>query len=1842
MPRSKGSPVTGKHSGQYGFLSCSRLACCLSGRRQLVQDALSFWSRPALSVLDGCERTSQKPDEVEANDDNAEDLQRSLEAALVCLSTFDVDGVYLEKVLGTSDDIATFLECSMRTAETLSAIHDKDFTVKVLFLRWARLSQRAFQILAASRNAKEGLDIAIKGTWEFFRKSDNGWDLCGSWVTTNTPAILPTEPTTIHFDLLHAELLINGKPLSRLPIDIEAHSQFRDLFGQHRLDVYPLRTCGMQYVASGKFHGNKVSIDFNESADQEGDLLVRTGKGDRCYFLVPRRLLAECLPQSLADQCVHWHREDKDHIEFRSLREPWAIGICNWQLEKRGSMWTLARQDGAVLINPESSTAIALSEIFQAIENPSGLHIFYHAAARKISIHIPRFHLDFTIEVGTTIVRSHQFRSMHIDRDQSFATLLGLQNRLVLCHENQAGHRMILVPEGDVKTAQWQVQADVYHRKVKVDLSSAKRIQPFQLDQGLGRLVGNGTVQSKLFLAHLHAVTSFCLPDPFTGLTGTEQALRILQSAEVRSFDYLSADNIDRLCEIAAVSPKRRFYSNEEPAVEIVSCMTTALSQLCEHPGLYLVVKALFVQAAETRFFHPQAPKIPDLATYDCRLMERHGIRFSAFCGAGFGAESHTTARDQVYGRKARPFDQAKMGMAYRACRILVSRKRLLLDKPCPKFIPEIKKVLGKSGVRGPVSSLPDTEFQYDLKWLKDPTHIMGDLFCLIHKSLSLGKSRFNRFRLMLWIMTLVFAENSNESLVQVLLAFISLPTMANVQIPGSEIFHLHKGKDPLKKDLQSAAKDASIGFAASPEAQMPQRHGENAKDCNTRRKNEFNRKMKEATEDLVAVLNERWAQYTGEPPKLPKDAPYARYFNHERAVAAAHGVFVVCKQNEEFFAYIKCLRDTLKSVKDKQPAEVPSAHLRERTSNDVREVVRFVDVVGAFERAYQVRLPRQERPMRLAQRLLDTDRGTVSSSLTELAKMLSSRAQTHQEHSYVKELRESMFYLQKRAPCISVLKSLAAEKITRALNSHLKDCESRFDSALQVVLEAVDRGETTDASHLTSAKMVSMTYHWPRLPPSVILEQINCHNRHRLPGAWLERIVDLGQRLTLLQQARRFIRLSEQEIDFVRELQNEIAAGWYTEKHPDTLLLEIEGDVQVRRLQEDIARLMRDPPQGRNIVLQLNMGEGKSSVILPIAATSMADGCRLSRIIVAKPQSRQTFAMLLASLGGLVSRRIYHMPFFRGLRVGEDEVEVIWKMLKECVQSHGVILLQPEHILSLQLLAVERHITAKEKDTNTKTLRRRATAAGPPGSNKQAVDVEQKLLDILHFCNQHSRDIVDESDENFSPKFELIYTMGKQRSLEFAPYRWLITQEVLGLVTKFAPEVQQSAPTSLEIDGRYAHRVPRIRVLVEAASHELCQRIAEHICRTGLVSFAVGRVPGETKEAIIQFITKKDLSKGMVARVECSEVWSQSTKNSLLVLRGLFAEGVLSFALSQKRWSVYYGLDRERIPRTALAVPYRAKGVPARSEFSQPELQIVLTCLSYYYGGLSDDDLALALEHVANSDQADHEYAAWTSGTSLPQELRSIDGINMRDREQCLRTLFPILRYSKGAIDYFLARIVFPREMKEFPHKLSASGWDIGRAKAHSTTAFSGTNDNQHLLPLEMSQHEVPSQKHTNALVLNNLLSEDNKVVLLSELGHAGVCTSGQLLEVVTNINPQPRVILDVGAQILELTNEQVAKAWLELLEDRDHIQAAVFCNDTDDLTVVDRQGRIEPLQVSPFAKQMDVCVVFLDEAHCRGINLSLPKSYQAVVTLGAKVTKDRLAQGKPTLLNNLMWRGC
>jgi hypothetical protein len=86
------------------------------------------------------------------------------------------------------------------------------------------------------------------------------------------------------------------------------------------------------------------------------------------------------------------------------------------------------------------------------------------------------------------------------------------------------------------------------------------------------------------------------------------------------------------------------------------------------------------------------------------------------------------------------------------------------------------------------------------------------------------------------------------------------------------------------------------------------------------------------------------------------------------------------------------------------------------------------------------------------------------------------------------------------------------------------------------------------------------------------------------------------------------------------------------------------------------------------------------------------------------------------------------------------------------------------------------------------------------------------------------------------------------------------------------------------------------------------------------------------------------------------------------------------------------------------------------------------------------------------------------------------------------------------------------------------------------------------------------------------------------------------------------------------------VLRSWLKIRDSC--IQAVVFFDD-EELSVLDRAGRIEPLQTSPFAKQLDVCLVYLDEAHTRGTDLKLPRNYRAAVTLGQGLVKDKLTQG-------------
>jgi hypothetical protein len=256
-------------------------------------------------------------------------------------------------------------------------------------------------------------------------------------------------------------------------------------------------------------------------------------------------------------------------------------------------------------------------------------------------------------------------------------------------------------------------------------------------------------------------------------------------------------------------------------------------------------------------------------------------------------------------------------------------------------------------------------------------------------------------------------------------------------------------------------------------------------------------------------------------------------------------------------------------------------------------------------------------------------------------------------------------------------------------------------------------------------------------------------------------------------------------------------------------------------------------------------------------------------------------------------------------------------------------------------------------------------------------------------------------------------------------------------LVARAAAETSRQYPNGLEIFTNKPGSFPRIRIIEKEAGDNLLDKVASHMCEFGTPEIPLWKLPFRLRPCLLDFVTNPDMTKGAAQPLEHLLTEKASMQKGLLLLRGLFAYGVIRFTLSQKRWRVNYGLD---LSRTMLAVPYTAKDIPAaRAEVSHPDATIILTSLSYYYGGLSDERLLTAFGALIRLDNSESEYGKWTDNApELPAMFRQISGINLSNLGECYSSIFPRLRFSKGAIDFYLSHIVFPKQMKEFSHKLS------------------------------------------------------------------------------------------------------------------------------------------------------------------------------------------------------------
>ncbi|KAF8462458.1 hypothetical protein BDZ91DRAFT_850654 [Kalaharituber pfeilii] len=685
-------------------------------------------------------------------------------------------------------------------------------------------------------------------------------------------------------------------------------------------------------------------------------------------------------------------------------------------------------------------------------------------------------------------------------------------------------------------------------------------------------------------------------------------------------------------------------------------------------------------------------------------------------------------------------------------------------------------------------------------------------------------------------------------------------------------------------------------------------------------------------------------------------------------------------------------------------------------------------------------------------------------------------------------------------------------------IESYMKRCGEGFIGIWRhiVALLSPKKGTIEELLYRTGLR--------PRITVKSLLSQLAMRNHHQhteRAQLWGRVLVSFGKTISLYQQAIRLYHHAQRDdsVEFNKEWANKGREGWDPLEYPDWLLFEIENNMLIRPVQAQIASKMLSPPNGTNAVMQLNMGEGKSSVIVPIVAAALADKKKLVRVVVLKPLSGQMFHLLVQKLSGLLNRRIYYLPFHRQIELTESTVNLIQELYQECLDNGGILLSQPEHLLSFKLMGVEK-----------------LSAGGP---------IADSLLRSQRWLENHSRDILDESDEVFT------------RSIPAHIHHCKHMRELKGRYPDGVEVMErEDAPGSF----------PFTRLLKKEPESELLDRIAEDVIRRGVLGAVSTRWFTDCMSNSLLYLIRKKNVQGPTKWPEVGDMLPY-----FLLLRGMIAHGILAFVLREKRWRVDYGLAPHR---TLLAVPYRAKDSPApRADFGHPDVTIALTCLSYYYQGLDDGQLRMCFERLKKLDNPAAEYLTWIKGCEdLPSPLRQLQGINLEDNDQC---------------------IVFPKACKEFPAKLTTSGWDLAEEKRYPTTGFSGTNDNRYLLPVSIEQLDLPEQTHTNAKVLRYLLQPENNHYTCAQKEGNERLPVKDLLKKLLNQTDKIQVLLDVGAQVLEMKNHEVAECWLKLASEGNHQwTAAVFFNDDDELTVLSKDGSLQPYMISPYVKNMTTCL--------------------------------------------------
>ncbi|KAH7021746.1 hypothetical protein B0J12DRAFT_773782 [Macrophomina phaseolina] len=1697
----------------------------------------------------------------------------ALWAAILCRRTFSP---YTEIIrTGSFENLSPRdLQCFVESSATLQDNMVTDPAAFPPLLRHAlirdlKMVYRLRYLLRRSLEANpDSLTAAVDNIWPqsaggerrsysspTFMDPPYGW-----WIQITVHGTYEKKQQSVHYDALEGHLLIDHKPIGRLPSEYRESQVLEELFGHQSLLTYPSSLYGMTYMLGLMPNGHEIHLGF-----REGSLIVRACFRRAILEYVPRKVFGDLsnidLPAFLVEDCVHWLDVNTGIMEIRQRPDIWIRKHSNWALDVRLRM---ARRRRSLLVDTHSLLFYQVARIFHKFEHPARITVFQPEDERSsVQVELRRLQLSFAVSMRGYLI-CKELRA-EIDPNQDAGTWYGLDSKLVLRDTLDPRLRTILVPMGPLTYSRNQCH-------VALTLEQEGLYGRFTINDVLGRLDCPAEPRLLYLKAALHAFTSFVVADPLTGRTGTEEALHCLQSGLYQPWMPLNPFNARHLVPLARLTPKRVYYPEGLRAMQQVF-WDPHLTTTMQRDEFMPAVEAIYKKSANLSTFAPDSVELPPLDDFgDDHLLHRSTLRHRLF----LRSSDEQGVEQQALGL---PYD-GRDRCSWTRARCNVFETAILLRK----WSCELPTTPDLAGILQNWPTIQGFGRPYDKPLLTD--HIGMD-FSLEWGSLvdfCRNSGPQDVYRLTFLLTAISFRNDVNMDLVTTLVSFAISKRLKALEPPGWPSYsHFRQNHVPTIDYLMQLIKPFRMPYPGDERATFNL-------SAKVRRKLEaaetaHGQQTENDSKALAEFLLDQWPCAE---PSLDGFAASRPLLNVSQAMTIILPEWLRLYQNLElskFTSQVQQILDYHRSSNTIQPPQIAAGEQEILSTGfcggevtplraDLLRKTHLTD-----ERWYvQVKQPSVAGQ--------DSARGGFGGGKPARYNVPFMTKEAKELESIISDFTGSKSRVRQRygqdlAQSLNALKSLGSTSkqaenpmLPIQLSIAIYEARQKVSDQFKQLCAALEEGDVR-AKWLTRGGM------WPCITTITLVEQLRTTSLSVFGSGMREALIAYAISITMLQ---RLLRMNEAHVKgnhkrLFEEQKNLGHQNWQPSEYPDWLLMEIDANLLIRPDQVDVALATISPTSGSN--------------------------SRLLRVVVPKALLLQTAQLMQARVGGLLGREVRHVPFSRKTPTTPETTKAYWNLHKEMLGSSGVMVALPEHIMSFMLSGIQRF-------------------------SDNRVPEATPMVKVQTWMRKICRDVLDECDFTLAVRTQLIYPSGQQTTVDGHPHRWETAEALLRLVEGHLFNLRQDFPRSIDVVRRPGGGFPFVFFLRKDAEDALTSRLVKNILRGQSSILPTNGCTRAERQAIRHFITDGSVRPATVERIQSMFPDMPVAKQNLYLLRGLLVHRILLLTL-KKRWNVQYGLHETRDP---IAVPYHAKGVPSdQAEWGHPDVAILFTCLSFYFGGLSPSQLRQSLEHLVKSDDPSSEYDRWTHSTAnLPDSLREWNVINVDDEAQLLE-IWQHLRFNVVVIDYFLNRFVFPRHAKQFRIKLQASGWDIpltapapisdeGKLKP-LTTGFSGTNDNRTMLPLTIKQEDLPRLSHTNAEVLTYLLQDRNRQYMLAADPRGRHISEVQLLRMLHNRSI--RMLIDAGAQILEMDNHTLAKEWLRIDTEA---KAALYFDKQNRPYILYHNGKAIPLLASPFADDLSACLVYLDEAHTRGTDLKMPTYATGALTLGLGQTKDHTVQ--------------